>query len=174
MNKLGGFEYNYSVFSVSQSINSDEVIKLIRNQKGGIVHFQVLNPTFLVSDKQIVSALFHTERAFQNNKNIARDFSTEFLVRLAGKRQISNAIDFIGIKDSCTDIMIIAFGKQKIQVEQEFNSFLDIISEVIEIKKQKKLPLLELKDLALHYKCEENLEVIEKKALEMIATVEIL
>jgi tRNA threonylcarbamoyladenosine modification (KEOPS) complex Cgi121 subunit len=174
MNKLGGFEYNYSVFSTSKSYNSDKVIILIREQKHETVYLQVLDPTFLVSDKQIISALFQTERAFLNKKNISRDFSTEFLVRIAGKRQISSAIESLGIGESSTDIMLIAFGQNKELVNQTFHTFLDVISENIEIDKQKNLPLLGLKDLALHYDCEENIDIIEKKALELIATIEIL
>ncbi len=174
MDELSGFEYNYLVFSTPQSLNSDKIIEKIKNQKQEAVYLQVLDPKFLISDKQIVAALFHTKRAFHNNKNIARDFSTEFIVRLAGKRQISSSIDLLGIKDSSTEIMIIAFGNEQNQVEREFNLFLDTISENILDDKQKKLPILELKELAEYYGCEEKLEIIEKKALEIIATVEIL
>ena len=174
MNELSSFKYNYSVFSISQPFKSDDVIDIIKNYKHDSVYLQILDPTNLVGDKQIKSALFQAERAFKNKKNIARDYSTEFLVRLAGKRQISNAIELLGIKDTCENIMFIAFGIQTEDVEQEFSSFLDSISARIDLKDQKKLPISNIEDLALYYKCEENLETIEKKAIELIATVEIL
>ena len=174
MNNLGSFEYQYSVFSTSQPFNSKTVIELIKKQKKDNVHLQILDPTFIVSEKQIIAALYHTKKAFQRENNIARDFTTEFLLRLSGKRQISNAINFLGIKDSCINIMIIAFGEKKEEIEYEFDIILETISKNINLQTKKKLPIASLEKLALHYKCEENLEIIEKKAFETMAFVEIL
>ena len=174
MNNLGSFEYQYSVFSTSQPFNSKTVIELIKKQKKDNVHLQILDPTFIVSEKQIIAALYHTKKAFQRENNIARDFTTEFLLRLSGKRQISNAINFLGIKDSCINIMIIAFGEKKEEIEYEFDIILETISKNINLQTKKKLPIESLEKLALHYKCEENLEIIEKKAFETMAFVEIL
>jgi len=174
MSNLGSFEYQYSVFSTSQPFNSETVIELIRRQKKDNVHLQTLDPTFIVSEKQIIAALYHTKKAFQRENNIARDFTTEFLLRLSGKRQISNAINFLGIKDSCSNIMIIAFGEKKEETKHEFDVILEKISKNIDMQTKKKLPIMSLKELALHYKCEENLIIIEKKALETMAAIEIL
>lgn len=174
MSNLGSFEYQYSVFSTSQPFNSGTVIELIKRQKKDNVHLQILDPTFIVSEKQIIAALYHTKKAFQRENNIARDFTTEFLLRLSGKRQISNAINFLGIKDSCINIMIIAFGEKKEEIEYEFDVILETISKNIDLQTKKKLPITSLKKLALHYKCEENLIIIEKKAFETMAAVEIL
>ncbi|MCE7747460.1 MAG: hypothetical protein GPJ51_03620 [Candidatus Heimdallarchaeota archaeon] len=174
MNNLGSFEYQYSVFSTSQPFNSKTVIELIKKQKKDNVHLQILDPTFIVSEKQIIAALYHTKKAFQRENNIARDFTTEFLLRLSGKRQISNAINFLGIKDSCINIMIIAFGEKKEEIEYEFDIILETISKNINLQTKKKFPIASLEKLALHYKCEENLEIIEKKAFETMAFVEIL
>ncbi len=174
MSNLGSFEYQYSVFSTSQPFNSETVIELIRRQKKDDVHLQILDPTFIVSEKQIIAALYHTKKAFQRENNIARDFTTEFLLRLSGKRQISNAINFLGIKDSCTNIMVIAFGEKKEEIEYEFDVILKTISKNIDLQTKKKLPITSLKELSIYYKCEENLQTLEKKALETMAAVEIL
>jgi len=174
MNNLGSFEYQYSVFSTSQPFNSETVVEIFKSQKKDNVHLQILDPTFIVSEKQIIAALYHTKKAFQRENNIARDFTTEFLLRLSGKRQISNAINFLGIKDSCINILIIAFGEKKEEIEYEFDVILETISKNIDLQIKKKLPITSLKKLALHYKCEENLKILEKKALETMAAIEIL
>ncbi len=174
MNNLGSFEYQYSVFSTSQPFNSETVVEIFKSQKKDNVHLQILDPTFIVSEKQIIAALYHTKKAFQRGNNIARDFTTEFLLRLSGKRQISNAINFLGIKDSCINILIIAFGEKKEEIEYEFDVILETISKNIDLQIKKKLPITSLKKLALHYKCEENLKILEKKALETMAAIEIL
>jgi len=59
---------------------------------------QVFNSEFVISPEHIITAFYHTYKAFNNKINISNQKNIEFLLYLSTKRQISNALNYFGIK----------------------------------------------------------------------------
>ena len=171
MTKHGEVFY-FRIFRKTVSLDIDLLFDFLRERSSAETVLQILDPTLLISVKQLQSAIYHTEKSFENKRNIARTKANELLIRLAGKRQISNALKFFGIKDSSQYLIIIAFGAKLENSKKEINKLVEefgISEEEAEIT----LPISELKILSSYYECQEDLHEIEKRALEKIAFVEV-
>jgi len=59
---------------------------------------QLFSPEFVISPEHIITAFYHTHKAFSNRINISSQKNIEFLLYLSTKRQISEAIKYFGIK----------------------------------------------------------------------------
>lgn len=59
---------------------------------------QIFNSEFVISPEHIITAFYHTYKAFNNKINISNQKNIEFLLYLSTNRQISNALNFFGIK----------------------------------------------------------------------------
>ncbi len=59
---------------------------------------QIFNSEFVISPEHIITAFYHTYKAFNNKINISNQKNIEFLLYLSTKRQISNALNYFGIK----------------------------------------------------------------------------
>ncbi|MCG3222422.1 MAG: hypothetical protein H7641_13665, partial [Candidatus Heimdallarchaeota archaeon] len=95
-----GEDFYFRIFRKSTSLDMDLLFDFLRERSSTEVVIQILDPILLISVKQLQSAIYHTEKSFENKRNIARTKANELLIRLAGKRQISNALNLLGIKDS--------------------------------------------------------------------------
>ena len=167
-----GEGFSFRIFKKSASLEIDLLFDFLKERSTAETVLQVLDPTLIISVKQLQSAIYHTEKSFKNKRNIARTKGNELLIRLAGKRQISNALKLFGIKDSSQYLLIIAFGAKLENNKKEINKLVEkfgINEEEAEIT----LPKSELKILSSYYECQEDLHEIEKRALEKIAFVEV-
>jgi KEOPS complex subunit Cgi121 len=172
MNNIGTKDYCYRIFSNSKSLDIDSILDFLAKRESSQTTVQIIDPTFIVSKKQLQSAIYHAEKSFENKRNIARNKGNEFVIRLTGKRQISSALKQIGIQKNSQYLLVIVFGstsKNNIEeLEKLVNQF-----DLNEIEIEKTLPLSSLDSLSTHYECLENYEEIEKRALERIASIEI-
>lgn len=72
---------------------------------------QIIDADIIASMHHLVSAILRTERAFSLKRNISHKKHVELLLRICGTRQISNAIEMAGIKNTTTNILLVCYGK---------------------------------------------------------------
>ncbi len=168
-----GEDFYFRIFRKSTSLDIDLLFDFLREGSSTEVVIQILDPTLLISVKQLQSAIYHTEKSFENKRNIARTKANELLIRLAGKRQISNALNLLGIKDSSQYLLVIAFGATLENNKKELEKLVEQFG-ISEDEEENTLPISKLKVLSSYYECQEDLLEIEKRALEKIAFVEVL
>jgi KEOPS complex subunit Cgi121 len=75
---------------------------------------QLLNANGIAGKVHIIHATKHAIIAFERNENIAKDLGLEICVRASGQRQISKALDILGIKEGLMKICAVAVGCNKI------------------------------------------------------------
>ena len=166
--------YHYQAFFSHQDLNIDKLIEIARANQNTNVHLQLIDPTLIVSKKQIMIAIYHTLKAFENKRNTARTEATEFLLRISGKNQISSALELFGIKEESKSILLITFGGDLQENKKEVENFLNAANIPNENKFQIKFPLLSIKELSAIYNCEEDIEIIRKTVYENMAALSIL
>lgn len=66
----------------------------------------IFDPEYVVDEEQVMFAYYLMKRAFERGKNIADDPKIEFLVRLSGRNQISEALK-LGLKDKMKKIGVL-------------------------------------------------------------------
>jgi KEOPS complex subunit Cgi121 len=102
--QIAGFKANITDFNEVMEkinrINSDCVVQIM--DAGGIA-----------GRKHVKHAAVHALNAFQRNENIAKDLGLEICVRASAQRQISRALDILGIKEGEMNICAVAVGCDK-------------------------------------------------------------
>ena len=68
---------------------------------------QVLNAEHIVSVEQIEFAFMEALDAMQEKNNISNNLNNEFLLRLAGVRQVDKAIANFGVKQGKNKVVIV-------------------------------------------------------------------
>ncbi len=76
---------------------------------------QVFDADMVFGEDHLRSALKHAERAFQRGKNVASDLMVEVLVYAAGERQISRALEKMGLKEAADRLVLLALGKGDVE-----------------------------------------------------------
>ena len=71
---------------------------------------QLLNAQGIAGRDHIMHATIHAIQAFHRKENIAQDLGLEICVRASGQRQISQAINLLGIKEGNLDICAVLVG----------------------------------------------------------------
>lgn len=71
---------------------------------------QLLNAEGIAGEEHIIHATLHALKAFRRHQNIAQDLGLEICVRASAQRQISKAIDILGIKNGEINICVVAVG----------------------------------------------------------------
>ena len=174
MNKEEKSDTFYIAFLPSTSQNLDEVLNKIKSIKFEDVFLQLIDPKLIVSERQIQVAVYHAQKVFNQEKNIARDVTTELLLRISGERQISKALETHGINEKSTYWLLIVFGGDNTRNEHVAKNFLKEIGVTKEQIKEINFPLLSIEELSIIHHCKEDLEEIEKRVLEIMAAVTIL
>lgn len=99
------------------------------------VEYQLLNPEKIAGFEHIELAVLNALDAFQNNRNISRQLSIEILLYASGQRQISKALNMLGLKENLQNILVIAVGKMKTSVENFIASILHSLGGEVNDKK---------------------------------------
>ncbi len=164
--------FTYHFFDLPIGYNFQNLIlalKTDKNKNSRKSILQLIDPEYLVSERQIAVGLFHVEKVFEDNNNISNEKGTELLLHLAGKRQIRKALKDFGIKNNTKYIFLIAFGGTSEQNSQELTTFVQ--RHILEKYKLENiaLPISPLSKLAEYYDSPEDITQIEKNALERMA-----
>ncbi len=166
--------YSYIILKFKHERFALSLVEHIKRSNEDSFSLQLIEANHLVSTTQVESAVFHTLRAFKRKKNITRDCGTEFLLRVSGKKQIGTALDSFGVTNTTTHCLLIAIGGEKEKREKELLRQLHNTCVDTDYDKVEHLPIASLPSLKRFYNCDLDLEEIEKKALEMIASIDVL
>jgi len=100
-------EYNIQIAGFKHEItNFNDLMDKI-NQLSDNCTIQLLNVKGLAGKEHMLHSTVHAINAFKRNENIAKDLGLEICVRASAQRQISQALDFLGIKEGKMDICAI-------------------------------------------------------------------
>jgi len=81
--------------------NREELIERIRHfGEESKTACQIMNAEMVYGREHVLSAVEHAVRAFKNGTNSCKTLDLEILLYASGKRQIKDAIDFMGIGKS--------------------------------------------------------------------------
>ncbi len=73
---------------------------------------QAFDANMIFGEDHIFSAYEHAERAFARGSNVASDFMVEVLVYAAGERQISKALQKVGVKDGQERLVLLTGSEE--------------------------------------------------------------
>jgi len=99
--------------------DKEEFIKKLKHfgkEKG--IACQIMDASKIYGKEHIISAVEHAVRAFENRTNSCRTLDLEILLYASGKRQIKDAIDFMGAGDG-EEFIFVAVGDRGIEEEYE-------------------------------------------------------
>lgn len=71
---------------------------------------QLLNADGIAGKEHILHATIHALYAFKRDENIANDLGLEICLRASAQRQISKALDILGLKEGEIDICMVLVG----------------------------------------------------------------
>ncbi len=87
----------------------EEFIRLLRAEAEKVgLQVQAFDADMVFGEDHILSALEHAERAFHRGSNVASDLMVEVLVYAAGERQISRAMEKMGLKEGAERLVLLA------------------------------------------------------------------
>ncbi len=77
---------------------------------------QILDNRLIWGRSHILSAIWHAQKAYQNNRMISKSLSMEILLYSAGFRQIKKAVKLLGVTDTTESVLgvLISDNKNKI------------------------------------------------------------
>lgn len=171
MEILEKVQFSYVICNKNEFLDIDSLIGLIKDFQGNESSLQILDPSWIVSEKHLKIALYHTMKAFYSKRNIAREKETEILIRLSGYRQINKALMMLGVKDSTEKILIFAFGEKQ---EENNRLIAKFIKESQLHETDERLPVSSIEELSNYHKCNNNIDELEKRVIEKIALIEVL
>ncbi|MBY9000287.1 MAG: hypothetical protein KGD64_05190 [Candidatus Heimdallarchaeota archaeon] len=163
--------FNFKLFKKSPELTANDLIEIIKQKQTFDISVQILNPSWIVSERHLQIAVYHTLQAFNHKTNIAKGRETELLIRISGFRQIKNAAKDFGIDDKLETLLLVAFGgtfkENELKVQQ-------ILSEagLLQIENVS-LPITADVDLCKYYGIDDKSKLLEKEVIEKMATVEI-
>ena len=91
----------------------DELGKVSLASENLGVEIQVLDAHMIFGKEHIEVALERTERTFAQGRNIAKTQGVELMLYAGAERQISKALDKMGLKKGMDELVIVIFGDQE-------------------------------------------------------------
>ena len=76
---------------------------------------QIIDADMVFGRTHIITSYEHAKRAFDEERNSSRSLAMEVLLYMSGERQISTAIEKMGIKDGTTEFCIVLLGEADIE-----------------------------------------------------------
>ncbi|MCE7699033.1 MAG: KEOPS complex subunit Cgi121 [Methanobacterium paludis] len=105
--QIAGFKSNIKDFNGVM----EKISRISRINSDCVV--QIMDADGIAGRKHVMHAAIHAVNAFQRNENIAKDLGLEICVRASAQRQISRALDVLGIKEGEMNICAVAVGCDK-------------------------------------------------------------
>ncbi|MDH5780837.1 MAG: KEOPS complex subunit Cgi121 [Candidatus Bathyarchaeota archaeon] len=138
-------------------------------------HIQLFDAKLIAGREHLYFAVLNALRAFEGRLNISNSLAVEALLYASAQRQISKAVDLLGIKSESTHIAVLVIAETK----QWTNTALEMVSRlvpgerddgVLELTDEKVEDirrLFDISDLELEAK-------LEKKGLEKEALIDLV
>jgi len=114
---IAGFR-NVKVKDVKNFFNS------LRKEIGD-TEIQFFDAKLIASQEHLYFAALNALKAFQNKLNISNSLAVETLLYASAQRQITKAVDLLGIKPSSTEVAVLVIAK----TEPEAKRTMEIVSK---------------------------------------------
>lgn len=100
-------ESEISVIGIRGKLSFEKAVEHFTSMGGDVI---LLNPLYVYSKQQLVSAVIHAERAFANNVNRSKTFLTEVIMYASGERQVSKALKKMKPAPDCEETVALLFN----------------------------------------------------------------
>ena len=90
----------------------EEFLKIIRKEKTSNVEIQFFDAKFVATWQHLYFAALNALTAFKNKENISRSLAMETMLYASAQRQISKAMELIGIKPHSSEIAVLIIGEK--------------------------------------------------------------
>ena len=158
---IGPSKHIVGVFGITltESLSPESLFSLLKPlTDASTVKIQLLNADFIVSQDHLLFATIHALTSFQRSTNRASTLPTEILRFAAAQRQISKALDALGLDQHTKRIGGILVNSDSARLREVYQDFLRRVPcketpEVLDITSSEKLAgiqqLFQITDLEL-------------------------
>jgi tRNA threonylcarbamoyladenosine modification (KEOPS) complex Cgi121 subunit len=131
-------EYEDEVFwtGIAELLNSshmgaDALVKMASKRDEGIYAIQYLDSSLIVSVGHLLSAAQNAVNAWKGDYMLTRGLDAEVLVYASAQRQISRAIENLGVHDGLQSIALVVVGSDKRAVRDVITKMVNKVGEEI-------------------------------------------
>jgi len=130
---------------------------------------QLLDARGIAGKEHVYNAVLHALNSFKRKNNIANDLGMEICVRASAQRQISRAIEILGLKNGPMDICVVLVGCKSssadINIENMFKDIFERDDSVLEPDENILKDIYGLKNEELHISSNLPYTLIERTTL---------
>lgn len=101
--------------------NCEEFLETVDNEKPSGVKVQFFDTRFVATWQHLYFAALNALKAFQNKENISKSLAMETLLYAAAERQITKAVELVGIKPDSIDVAVLIIGKEPRTIKLAFS-----------------------------------------------------
>jgi KEOPS complex subunit Cgi121 len=113
----------------SSHMGTDALVKLASEKDEGISAIQFLDSSLIVSIGHLLSAAQNAVNAWKGDYMLTRGLDAEILVYASAQRQISRAIENLGIRDGLQSIALVVVGGSKKDVRNVITKMITKVGE---------------------------------------------
>jgi KEOPS complex subunit Cgi121 len=113
----------------SSHMGTDALVKLASEKDEGIYAIQFLDSSLIVSIGHLLSAAQNAVNAWKGDYMLTRGLDAEILVYASAQRQISRAIENLGIRDGLQSIALVVVGGSKKDVRNVITKMITKVGE---------------------------------------------
>ncbi|MFP3984774.1 MAG: KEOPS complex subunit Cgi121 [Candidatus Bathyarchaeia archaeon] len=143
--------------------NVDSFLNKVREELKNVT-VQFFDAKFVAGWQHLYFAALNALKAFKNKTNISKNLAVECLLYAAAQRQITAALDLIGIKQKSCNVAVLLMAEEKRDVEKTVEKIAQLIpgqrdDEVLDLLDEKVgyiKRLFDISDAELETKLEEN------------------
>ena len=129
-----------------RNVNIDNVDNFLKNVKTSIYPaiVQIIDATRVAGEAHLFFAFLNAQKSFEDGRAISENLEMETLLFASGNKQISRAIEMLGLKPQTSDIAVIVFVLDKNEVKNVENKLIKVVSgtrddSVLEIGRRGKI-----------------------------------
>lgn len=108
---------NIAIAGYRANITDLKIIDQLKKHFEGTI--QLLDARGIAGKEHIYHATLHALLAFQRKENIAKDLGLEICIRTSAQRQITKALDMIGLKKGNTEVCAVLIGENNFKTSLE-------------------------------------------------------
>ena len=115
----------------SSNMGTDALVRLASERTDGIYAIQYLDSSLIVSVGHLLSAAQNAVNAWKGDYMLTRGLDAEVLVYASAQRQISRAIENLGVRDGLQSIALVVVGSDKKAVRGVITKMTNKVGEEI-------------------------------------------
>ena len=190
MHQIEDYNAEFTHIELTKKLTEKEVDKLVAAILAKEKELTSSNIILLLIDASAIAGINHLKacilnalHAFQQQTNITKTVNVEILLYISGYRQISRAIEEVGVNTKTTNLLAIQLiPKSKFQdnsftnlnlllneLNIQMNLILEDVNEIPLINEQKIIQLLEITPTEIDLYRNDNTDLSRKLAIERIA-----